>query len=356
MTQDKNRKVFITGGAGFIGSALAFKLLKAGRQVLIADAMTYAAAPGTIEALEHHDQCRVVKLDIREAGQLKQLLKGFEPDWVFHLAAETHVDRSIDGAEAFIQTNVLGTHNVLEACRTWQDEMSIDAAKAFRLVHISTDEVFGALGHDGVFTEDSRYQPNSPYAASKAASDHLVSSWSTTYGLNTIISNCSNNYGPRQFPEKLIPLMILRALKGENLPVYGDGQQIRDWLYVDDHADALIAMAEQGRVGETYCVGGEGEETNLTVVNTICDILDELRASSQPYSKLITHVDDRPGHDFRYAIDSSKLQTQLGWSPSHDFETGLRSTVQWYLDNEAWWAPLYERYAGQRLGTGSTSS
>lgn len=268
-----------------------------------------------------------------------------------HLAAESHVDRSITGAGIFVDTNVTGTFTLLEAARAWRDGLPGEAADAFRFLHVSTDEVFGSLGAEGLFSETTAYDPSSPYSASKAASDHLARAWGRTYGLNVLVSNCSNNYGPRQFPEKLIPLMILNALAGKDLPVYGDGSNVRDWLFVEDHARALQDIVERGRPGETYCIGGNAERTNLDVVQAICDILDARRPAATPRRELIRFVTDRPGHDARYAIDSSKLRDELGWTPSLDFEAGLAATVDWYLDNEAWWRPIQEGvYRQERLG------
>lgn len=346
-----SKRVLVTGGAGFIGSALCLRLVDQGWTVTNLDALTYAAAPASLAALDGHDRYTLVKADIRDAEAVKAAFETARPDAVMHLAAESHVDRSITGAGIFVDTNVMGTFTLLEAARAWRDSLPADQAGAFRFLHVSTDEVFGSLGAEGLFSETTAYDPSSPYSASKAASDHLARAWGRTYGLNILVSNCSNNYGPRQFPEKLIPLMILNALAGKDLPVYGDGSNVRDWLFVDDHARALIDIVERGRAGETYCIGGNAERTNLDVVQAICDIVDDRRPGGVARRELIRFVTDRPGHDARYAIDSTKLQDELGWSPSLDFETGLAQTVDWYLDHEAWWRPIQEGvYRQERLG------
>lgn len=346
-----SKRVLVTGGAGFIGSALCLRLVDQGWTVTNLDALTYAAAPASLAALDGHERYTLVKADIRDAGAVKAAFETARPDAVMHLAAESHVDRSITGAGIFVDTNVMGTFTLLEAARAWRDSLPADRAGAFRFLHVSTDEVFGSLGAEGLFCETTAYDPSSPYSASKAASDHLARAWGRTYGLNILVSNCSNNYGPRQFPEKLIPLMILNALAGKDLPVYGDGSNVRDWLFVDDHARALIDIVERGRAGETYCIGGNAERTNLDVVQAICDIVDDRRPAAAPRRELIRFVTDRPGHDARYAIDSSRLQDELGWSPSLNFETGLAQTVDWYLDHEAWWRPIQEGvYRQERLG------
>jgi len=346
-----SKRVLVTGGAGFIGSALCLRLVDQGWTVTNLDALTYAAAPASLAALDGHDRYTLVKADIRDAEAVKAAFETVRPDAVMHLAAESHVDRSITGAGIFVDTNVMGTFTLLEAARAWRDSLPADRAGAFRFLHVSTDEVFGSLGAEGLFSETTAYDPSSPYSASKAASDHLARAWGRTYGLNILVSNCSNNYGPRQFPEKLIPLMILNALAGKDLPVYGDGSNVRDWLFVDDHARALIDIVERGRAGETYCIGGNAERTNLDVVQAICDIVDDRRPAAAPRRELIRFVTDRPGHDARYAIDSTKLQDELGWTPSLDFETGLAHTVDWYLDHEAWWRPIQEGvYRQERLG------
>lgn len=344
--------ILVTGGAGFIGSALCRRLIREGHAPLtVVDKLTYAASPKTLEKEQASGALELVEADICDTDAMDTVFKRTQPTLVFNLAAETHVDRSIDGPEAFLKTNTLGVLRLLEVMRSHRDTLAPDARDTLRLIHISTDEVFGALGAEGVFTEQSPYDPSSPYAASKAASDHLVRAWTRTYGLNTVITNCSNNYGPYQFPEKLIPLMILKALAGERLPVYGDGQQVRDWLHVDDHADALIKAATLGEPGATYAIGGRAERTNLQVVHGICAALDAAQPASSSYSGLIQHVTDRPGHDRRYAIAPDYIEQSLGWRARKPFETGLAETVDWYLDNEAWWRPILERrYAGQRLG------
>jgi len=344
-------RILVTGGSGFIGSALVRRLVSEGHEVVNLDALTYAAAPASLADLDGHAGYAFLHGDIRDAETVARAYQTARPEAVMHLAAETHVDRSINGAGAFVTTNVNGTFEMLQGARAWRDQLPGEDAEAFRFLHVSTDEVFGSLGADGLFSETTAYDPSSPYSAAKAASDHLARAWGRTYGLDVRVSNCSNNYGPRQFPEKLIPLMILNALEGKALPVYGDGSNVRDWLEVDDHARALIAVVERGRAGETYCIGGNAERTNLEVVGAICDILDALRPAAQPRRGLIEFVADRPGHDARYAIDASKAKAELGWEPSVGFEDGLEKTVRWYLDNEAWWRPIREgRYQGERLG------
>ena len=339
---------FVTGGAGFIGSALCLHLRQAGWSVSAFDALTYAAAPGTVAALETAG-VQMITGDVRDRASLRAALAEAAPDTVFHLAAETHVDRSIDAAADFVTTNINGTFEVLEAVRGRRDE----TGAAPVLVHVSTDEVFGALGPgDAPFTEATRYDPSSPYSASKAGADHLARAWARTHGLDARVSNCSNNYGPRQFPEKLIPLMTLAGASGAALPVYGDGSNRRDWLHVDDHARALRLIAERGAAGETYCIGGGAERSNLEVVEAICARLDQRRPQAAPHRDLIHFVNDRPGHDWRYAITADKARERLGWRPEHDFDSALAATVDWYLDHEAWWAPLRDRYAGDRLGAG----
>ena len=353
----RGMKVLVTGGAGFIGSAVCrFLVGEVGAEVLNLDKLTYAANLDSLRPVESHPRYRFHRCDIGDRAALAELLRGFEPDAVLHLAAESHVDRSIDGPGEFIKTNIEGTYVLLEAALDYWRGLQADNAAGFRFHHVSTDEVFGSLGPDGKFTEESRYQPNSPYAASKAASDHLVRAWQETFGLPTVLSNCSNNYGPYHFPEKLIPLAILKALHGEPIPVYGKGDNVRDWLYVEDHARALNAILTGGRPGESYNVGGDGERTNLEVVTAICELLDEMLPNSpyRPHGGLITFVTDRPGHDRRYAMDWTKLENELGWRPRESFETGLRKTVAWYLDNRWWWEPIWSaRYRGDRLGTGA---
>ena len=346
-----SKRVLVTGGSGFIGSALCLRLVAEGWTVFNLDALTYAAAPASLAALDGDDRYTLIHADIRDGEAVKAAFAQARPDAVMHLAAESHVDRSITGAGIFVDTNVTGTFTLLEGARAWRDGLAGNAADAFRFLHVSTDEVFGSLGAEGLFSEETAYDPSSPYSASKAASDHLARAWGRTYGLGVLVSNCSNNYGPRQFPEKLIPLMILNALAGKDLPVYGDGSNVRDWLYVDDHARALQDIVERGRPGETYCIGGNAERTTLDVVHAICDILDDRRPAGTSRRELIRFVTDRPGHDARYAIDSSKLQAELGWAPSLDFETGLAATIDWYLANEDWWRPIQEGvYRQERLG------
>ncbi|WAM50936.1 dTDP-glucose 4,6-dehydratase [Vreelandella venusta] len=350
-----SKTFFITGGAGFIGSAVIRELIhNTDNHVVNVDKLTYAGNLESLESVADSERYTFVQADICDAPAMQQLFERHQPDVVMHLAAESHVDRSIDGPAAFIQTNVVGTSVLLEAARAyWKSLQQQETAKAeaFRFHHISTDEVYGDLdGTDDLFTEETSYAPSSPYSASKASSDHLVRAWQRTYGLPTLITNCSNNYGPYHFPEKLIPLMILNALAGKPLPVYGDGQQIRDWLYVEDHARALIKVATEGEIGETYNIGGHNEKANLTVVETLCDLLQELVPQESSYRELITFVTDRPGHDVRYAIDAGKIERELGWAPEETFETGLRKTVQWYLANETWWKRVQDG-SYQRLGT-----
>ncbi len=345
-------KVVVTGGAGFIGSALCRYLVAVkGWQVVNVDALTYAANLASLSSIEGNPSYRFVKADICDRAAMDRVLAECQPDAIMHLAAESHVDRSITGSAEFITTNIVGTHTLLEAARAYWGALAVPRKSAFRFLHVSTDEVYGSLGPDGYFLETTAYDPRSPYSASKAASDHLVSAWHETYGLPTLITNCSNNYGPHHFPEKLIPLVILNALEDKPLPVYGDGLQTRDWLYVDDHAKALSLVLEKGRAGQTYNVGGRAPMQNLTVVESICDILDRLRPSDKPRRSLITYVADRPGHDRRYAIDPTKIETELGWRSQETFDTGIEKTVRWYLDNPAWWQPLRTGvYSGERLG------
>jgi dTDP-glucose 4,6-dehydratase len=346
------QKILVTGGAGFIGSALCRHLVhEAGCQVLNLDKLTYAGDLRSLASIDNHPNYRHIQADICDRGAVQAAFRAFQPDAVMHLAAESHVDRSIDGSEAFVQTNIMGTFQLLEVARAyWMTEKG-GSRETFRFLHVSTDEVYGSLGAEGLFHEETPYDPSSPYSASKAASDHLVTAWHRTYGFPALISNCSNNYGPFHFPEKLIPLMILNALHGKPLPVYGDGQQIRDWLYVEDHARALSLILQRGQLGRKYNIGGRNERTNMSVVTTICDYLDKVRPQAKPYRSLITHVADRPGHDRRYAIDATRLETELGWTARETFETGIIRTIDWYLANEWWWRPLRERvYAGERLG------
>ena len=344
-------RVIVTGGAGFIGSALVRHLvLEKGYEVLNVDALTYAGYLPSLKEVEGKPNYRFLHANICDRAAMEQAISGFRPDRIMHLAAESHVDRSITGAADFIQTNVIGTFTLLESAKDYWAGLDGPAKEDFRFHHVSTDEVYGSLGQEGLFTEETPYDPSSPYSASKASSDHLVMAWQRTYGLPVVVSNCSNNYGPYHFPEKLIPLAILNALAGERLPVYGKGENVRDWLYVEDHARALDLIAERGRVGETYNVGGRNERRNIDVVRRICAVLDELVPANRPREELIEFVTDRPGHDARYAIDATKLESELGWRAREDFDSGIEKTVQWYLDNEWWWRPLRERYAGQRLG------
>ena len=345
-------RLLITGGAGFIGSAVVRQAVEAGHGVVNLDALTYASCLDNVASVADSPLYMFEHADIRDADALGRIFTEHKPNAVMHLAAESHVDRSIDGAAAFIETNVNGTYQLLEAARNyWSDQ---GKPESFRFLHISTDEVYGTLGTEGMFTEDTPYAPTSPYSASKAASDHLVRAWHETYGLPTVITNCSNNYGPYHFPEKLIPVVILRVLAGEPIPVYGKGENVRDWLYVEDHADALLTVLKKGEVGRTYNIGGENEAKNINLVQTICGILDQKRPNNTPYAEQITFVADRPGHDLRYAIDPACIRTELNWRPSVSLEQGLELTVQWYLDNEDWWRALQDRVGvGQRLGKSS---
>lgn len=344
-------RVLVTGGAGFIGSALVRHLvLDKGYEVLNVDALTYAGYLPSLRDVESKPHYRFVEANICDAPAMTRAIESFRPNRIMHLAAESHVDRSITGAADFIHTNVIGTFTLLEAARHYWSGLEGEEKDRFRFLHVSTDEVYGSLGDDGLFTEDTPYDPSSPYSASKASSDHLAKAWHRTYGLPVVVSNCSNNYGPFHFPEKLIPLTILNALAGEPLPVYGKGENVRDWLYVEDHARALDMIVEKGRAGETYNVGGKNERRNIDVVRRICAVLDELAPADRPREGLIGFVADRPGHDARYAIDAAKLENELGWSAQETFESGIAKTVRWYLDNEWWWRPLRERYSGQRLG------
>ncbi len=352
-----NLKIMVTGGAGFIGSAVIRHLIQnTEHQVLNVDKLTYAGNLESLATVSDSPRYQFAQVDICDAEGVKQCFNEFQPEAVMHLAAESHVDRSIDGPKEFIETNIVGTYTLLEAARDYWLNLSPEAQQQFRFHHISTDEVYGTLGETGLFMETTAYQPNSPYSASKASSDHLVRAWHHTFKLPVVTTNCSNNYGPYQFPEKLIPLMILNALSGKKLPVYGKGENIRDWLFVDDHARALCLVLTQGKVGETYNIGGHNEKTNLDVVHTLCDLLDQLLPDSPhaPHRQLIEFVTDRPGHDLRYAIDASKIQRELGWSPAETFETGLRQTVEWYLNNKEWWQRIQDgSYRGERLGLSS---
>lgn len=336
-------RVLVTGGAGFIGSAVVRHLIgETGHHVLNVDKLTYAGNLESLAPVQKNARYSFIKADICNRPVIADAFTSFRPDAVMHLAAESHVDRSIEGPAEFINTNVVGTYTLLEAALSYWSKLPREQAKVFRFHHISTDEVYGALGSEGQFLEDTRYDPRSPYSATKAASDHLVRAWGHTYGLPILVTNCSNNYGPYQFPEKLIPLLIIKGLAGEPLPVYGRGLNVRDWLFVDDHAEALALVLERGRIGETYNVGGASERRNIDVAHALCEVMDELvpRPGKTAHRELITFVPDRPGHDFRYAIDFSKLKSELGWQPRHSFETGLRSTVQWYIDNRGWWEPI----------------
>jgi len=346
-------RIFVTGGAGFIGSALVRHLIAdTEHTVLNFDALTYAGTLTTLESVADSERYRFVKGDIRDAEQIRTALADFRPDVITHLAAESHVDRSIDGPGVFIETNLVGTYTLLTEARRYWQELDDTAQSAFRFHHISTDEVYGSLGETGLFTEETPYDPRSPYSASKAGSDHLVSAWGHTFGLPVLITNCSNNYGPYHFPEKLIPLVIAKALNGEPLPVYGKGDQVRDWLYVEDHVRALRTVFEAGKPGRSYNIGGHNEKQNIEVVRAICAYLDELapRADGKPYADQISHVADRPGHDMRYAIDATRIGEELGWTPIETFESGIRKTVEWYLANEAWWRPLVAAKAAERRG------
>ena len=346
-------RIFVTGGAGFIGSALIRHLIgHSSHEVLNFDKLTYAGTLSTVESIADSDRYRFVRGDICDADAVRAAIADFRPEVITHLAAESHVDRSIDGPGAFIQTNLVGTFTMLSEARGYWQSLSDEARAAFRFHHISTDEVYGSLGDTGLFTEETPYDPRSPYSASKAGSDHLVSAWGHTYGLPVLITNCSNNYGPFHFPEKLIPLMIAKALAGETLPIYGKGDQVRDWLYVEDHVRALQTVFEHGAPGRTYNIGGNNEKQNIEVVTTVCAILDRLRprTDGKGYAEQIGYVADRPGHDKRYAIDASRIADELGWTPAETFESGIEKTVAWYLANEDWWRPLVAAKAAERRG------
>jgi len=347
-------KILITGGAGFIGSAVIRHIIKErDYSVLNVDKLTYAGNLESLKEVSDNERYSFSKTDICDKSGLKKLFEQFQPDAVMHLAAESHVDRSIDGPGAFIQTNIIGTYTMVETAFEYFSTLSDSKKENFRFHHISTDEVYGSLGEKGLFSETTPYDPRSPYSASKASSDHLVSAWFHTYGFPILITNCSNNYGPYHFPEKLIPLVVLNALHEKELPIYGKGDNIRDWLYVEDHAKAILRVVEKGIPGETYNVGGRNERTNLEVVQTICKTLDKLRplSTGKKYEELITFVKDRPGHDKRYAIDATKLENELGWQAEENFDTGIQKTIEWYLDNEWWWRPIREnKYSGERLG------
>jgi dTDP-glucose 4,6-dehydratase len=345
-------RLLVTGGAGFIGSALCrLAVGELGHEVVNLDKLTYAACLASLDPVADDLRYRFVRADICDRAALDRVFAATRPDAVIHLAAESHVDRSITSAGDFIETNVVGTYHMLEAARAYWAGLAGAARDAFRFLQVSTDEVYGSLGATGLFSEETRYDPSSPYSASKAAADHVALAWHRTYGLPVLVSNCSNNYGPCQFPEKLIPLMILNGLEGRELPVYGDGANVRDWLHVEDHARALMLILERGRPGEKYNVGGRNERTNLEIVHAICDALDKMAPGAQPRRTQIRFVTDRPGHDRRYAIDPGKTEAEIGWRARESVETGLDKTVRWYLDNEAWWRPLRDRrYAGERLG------
>lgn len=345
-------RILVTGGAGFIGSALVRHLVKnVGAEVLNVDKLTYAGNLASLKEIDGSPNYHFLRADICDMPKMSEAVNEFKPDRIMHLAAESHVDRSISGAGDFVQTNVMGTFSLLEAGRTYWNELSPARKAAFRFLHVSTDEVYGSLSDEGLFEEVTAYDPSSPYSASKAASDHLAIAWHRTYDLPVIVSNCSNNYGPYHFPEKLVPLIILQAMEGKPLPVYGNGVNIRDWLYVEDHARALDLIAARGRPGEKYNVGGRNERRNIDVVTRICGLMDQLRPQAKPHAELITYVTDRPGHDARYAIDATKLETELGWKAQENFDSGIERTVRWYLDNEWWWQPLRQGvYSGERLG------
>ena len=352
-------KILVTGGAGFIGSAVVRHIINNTLDSVVnADKLTYAGNLESLAEVEANARYAFEAVDICNRAELNRVFAEHQPDAVMHLAAESHVDRSIDGPAAFIETNIVGTYTLLEATRAYWNKLDVDKKSAFRFHHISTDEVYGDLeGTDDLFTETTPYSPSSPYSASKASSDHLVRAWLRTYGLPTIVTNCSNNYGPYHFPEKLIPLMILNALDGKPLPVYGDGMQIRDWLFVEDHAQALYKVVTEGVVGETYNIGGHNEKANIEVVKIICALLEELVPNKPEgvaqYQDLITYVKDRPGHDVRYAIDAAKIERELGWKPEETFESGIRKTVEWYLNNEKWWSRVLDgSYSRERLGSG----
>ena len=345
-------RILVTGGAGFIGSAVCrFLIRETDAEVVNLDKLTYAGNLDSLRTVSGDRRYRFIKADICDGTAISHLFDDVRPDAVMHLAAESHVDRSITGSRSFIETNILGTYTMLEAARRYYWSVANGAKDRFRFLHVSTDEVYGSLGPEGLFSESTSYDPSSPYSASKASADHLAIAWHRTYGLPVIISNCSNNYGPYQFPEKLIPLMILNALEGRPLPVYGNGSNVRDWLYVEDHAKALHLILTKGRPGETYNVGGRNERTNLEVVRAICRVLDEANPAGSPHERYIAYVTDRPGHDHRYAIDASKLESELGWQAEETFISGLTKTVSWYLDNDWWWRPLREQvYTGKRIG------
>ena len=346
-------KIFITGGAGFIGGNFVLKqILETKNEILNFDRLTYAGNRNTLRSIEDNERYTFVKGDIADVNQVWDAISSFSPEAIVNFAAESHVDRSIDGPMEFLNTNIMGTAILLESCREYLDE-NPNLRESFRFLHVSTDEVYGSLDDNGFFTEETSYDPSSPYSASKASSDHLVRAWQRTFNVPTLITNCSNNYGPYQFPEKLIPLMILNCLSEKSLPVYGDGKNVRDWLYVEDHCDAIYSVLQNGSVGDTYNIGGNNEIQNIHIVNTICSIMDELkpRYNGERYSQLITYVKDRPGHDFRYAINASKIKNKLNWAPKENFESGIKKTIQWYLENKQWWKSIQDSsYQQERLG------
>ncbi len=342
-------KILVTGGAGFIGSAVIREALQRGLEIVNFDKLTYAANPENLAGYDRRAGYAFIQGDICDSAAVRAALDQHRPDAIMHLAAESHVDRSIDGPGAFIETNIVGVFHLIQEARRYFDGLDGSAKERFRFHHVSTDEVFGTLGSTGLFTEETPYRPNSPYSASKASSDFLVRAWRETFGLPVVTSNCSNNYGPFQFPEKLIPVAIIAALEGRPIPVYGKGENIRDWLYVEDHASALLAVLENGRIGETYNIGGHNEHRNIDLVRLICGLMDEFAPKNHPHEDLIEYVTDRPGHDLRYAIDATKIARELSWRPSVTVEEGMRRTVKWYLENEAWWRKLRDR-AGGRLG------
>jgi dTDP-glucose 4,6-dehydratase len=352
MSLKASKRFLVTGGAGFIGSALVrFLIAETDSSVLVVDKLTYAGNLNSLLPVTGDPRYRFVRADISDAAKMSELFEGFAPDYVIHLAAESHVDRSIDGPADFIETNVVGTFTLLQAALAHWRNLPATQRDKFRFHHVSTDEVFGSLPETGFFNETTAYDPRSPYSASKAASDHLVNAWHHTYGLPVVMSNCSNNYGPYQFPEKLIPLMIINAMEGHPLPVYGDGKNVRDWLHVEDHVRALLLVATKGEIGSKYCVGGMCEKSNLEVVHAICAIMDEMLPGADARASQISFVQDRPGHDLRYAIDPTKIVSELGWKPRETFESGLHKTVRWYLDNQVWWNRIRSKtYCGQRLG------
>jgi dTDP-glucose 4,6-dehydratase len=352
--------IIVTGGAGFIGSAVVRQFIAETEEVVVnVDKLTYAGNLESLAGAADHPRHKLECVDICDAAEIARVFSEHQPRAVMHLAAESHVDRSIDGPAAFIETNIVGTSTLLEAARGYWEGLEGEARQAFRFHHVSTDEVYGSLGDTGLFTEQTPYSPNSPYSASKASSDHLVRAWHETFGLPVVLTNCSNNYGPCQFPEKLIPVLVLKALEGESLPIYGKGENVRDWLYVEDHAAALRLVLARGRVGETYNIGGGAERKNIDIARAVCAILDDLLPDSahRPHENLITFVADRPGHDYRYAIDTAKIERELDWRPSESFESGLRRTVEWYLENRGWWQRIISgEYRVERLGLGDQAS